>query len=913
VAGRKPGERIMIRRFSSRLQKLDVSFINERLKGAVSYDRIAGYFRSSMLEVAGEKLEEIGGNVRVVCNSNIEPEDSKTAKAAQQALRRSWCDGNPEKLGEPSKDRFSRLYQFIKSGKLEIRVLPDKAFGLIHGKAGIIQYNDGSQTCFMGSTNESLSAWKLNYELVWEDDSIEAVKWAQDEFDALWFHPLAIFLSDFVISDIKRLAHRSEISIDSWKDNPESDPASGVIETPVYRREYGLWAHQKYFIKLAYDAHLNEGARFVLADQVGLGKTVQLALSAMLMALHGEKPVLIIAPKQLLIQWQDELRNLLGIPSAVWNGKDWMDEQGIIHPSRGIESIKKCPRKIGIISQGLITSGSEIINYLISMTFECIIIDEAHRARRRKISDQSVFERADPNNLMRFLREISPRTKSMLLATATPVQLHPIEAWDLLKILAEGNDQVLGTQWSEWQKPHKAIPVVMGDSEIPDDFGEAWRWIRNPMPPEVEGIVFRNLRRNLGLKGKDFVADGDSLDFLRPTEITRLRSVIPGFGREHNPFIRHIVRRTRDFLEQTIDPSTGEPYLKPVKVKLFGEDSINSLPLPPYLQDAYNDAEEFCSLLGQRARGAGFLKTLLLRRIGSTIYSGRQTTEKMLNEWGNESCIIDASLFEEDDDYQIIKNENSNMKDLSGAERSLLERCLKALESNQERDPKYQKVVEYIVDKNWLEFGCIVFSQYFDSIWWLANQLSGDFPDEPVGIYAGGNNSGIILSGEYKRVSRDDLKEKVRQGQLRLLLGTDAASEGLNLQRLGTLINLDLPWNPTRLEQRKGRIQRIGQIRDEVYVYNMRYRGSVEDRVHELLSDRLEDIYDLFGQIPDVLEDVWIDVANGEIENAKKLIASVKPKHPFDERYNQITEIDWDSCSNVLNADEKRKILLNEW
>jgi len=633
----------------------------------------------------------------------------------------------------------------------------------------------------------------------------------------------------------------------------------------------------------------------------------------MLMALHGEKPVLIIAPKQLLIQWQDELQNLLGIPSAVWNGKDWMDEQGIIHPSRGIESIKKCPRKIGIISQGLITSGSETMEHLKSMKFECIIIDEAHRARRRKINDQSIFEKADPNNLMRFLWEMSPKTKSMLLATATPVQLHPIEAWDLLKILAEGNDQVLGTQWSEWQKPQKAIPVVMGDSEIPDELGEAWRWIRNPMPPEVEGIVFRNLRRNLGLKSKDFVADGDSLDCLRPTEITRLKSVMPEFGKKYNPFIRHIVRRTRNFLEQTIDPSTGEPYLKPVKVKLFGEDSTDSLPLPLYLQDAYNDAEEFCLLLGQRARGAGFLKTLLLRRIGSTIYAGRQTTEKMLNEWGNESGIINASLFEEDDDYRIIKNENSNMKDLSKAERSLLEKCLKALESNQERDPKYQKVVEYIDDKNWLEFGCIVFSQYFDSIWWLANQLSGDFPDEPIGVYAGGNNSGIILSGDYKRVSRDELKEKVRQGRLRLLLGTDAASEGLNLQRLGTLINLDLPWNPTRLEQRKGRIQRIGQIRDKVYVYNMRYRDSVEDRVHELLSDRLEDIYGLFGQIPDVLEDVWIDVANGKIENAKKLIGSVKPQHPFDERYNQITKIDWDSCSNVLNADEKRKILLNEW
>jgi superfamily II DNA/RNA helicase len=60
----------------------------------------------------------------------------------------------------------------------------------------------------------------------------------------------------------------------------------------------------------------------------------------------------------------------------------------------------------------------------------------------------------------------------------------------------------------------------------------------------------------------------------------------------------------------------------------------------------------------------------------------------------------------------------------------------------------------------------------------------------------------------------------VRTSEIRLLLGTDAASKGLNLQRLGTLINLDLPWNPTRLEQRKGRIQRIGQLKDTVHVKN---------------------------------------------------------------------------------------------
>jgi hypothetical protein len=84
------------------------------------------------------------------------------------------------------------------------------------------------------------------------------------------------------------------------------------------------------------------------------------------------------------------------------------------------------------------------------------------------------------------------------------------------------------------------------------------------------------------------------------------------------------------------------------------------------------------------------------------------------------------------------------------------------------------------------------------------------------------------------------------------------------------LINLDLSWNPTRLNQRKGRIQRIGQAYDEIYEFNGRYKGSVEDRGHSLLSERLANIHGLFGQIPDVLEDVWVDVALNDIEEASR-------------------------------------------
>jgi len=73
------------------------------------------------------------------------------------------------------------------------------------------------------------------------------------------------------------------------------------------------------------------------------------------------------------------------------------------------------------------------------------------------------------------------------------------------------------------------------------------------------------------------------------------------------------------------------------------------------------------------------------------------------------------------------------------------------------------------------------------------------------------------------------LKEKITQGRLKLLVGTDAASTGLNLQRLSCLINLDLPWNPTVLEQRKGRVQR-GTIAKRIPFYNLRYDKGVEQR-----------------------------------------------------------------------------------
>ena len=905
-----------IQRFSSRRQKLAESFLAARLQGAKAYDRIAGYFSGSILETAGEALESVTGPIRVVCNSGLQPQDVATARAAAAALRQEWCGAAPETLvdagGEVAKRRFGRLHEFLKSEKLKVKVLPDEFFGLIHGKAGVITLADGTKTAFLGSVNESKSAWTLNYELLWEDPSPDAVAWVQEEFDALWTHHVAVPLAEFILEDIERLSRRKVMtSVQDWHEQAQTQAAPVFVEAPVYRKQAGLWEHQKYFVKLAFDAHQHSpgGARFVLADQVGLGKTIQLAMAAELMALSGDKPVLVFAPKSLLWQWQDEMMELLDMPSAVWTGKNWVDENEVEYPAIGPEGIKKCPRRVGIVPTSRATFGCADAELLKTMLFECVIVDEAHNARRQNLGDGRDAERPDPNNLLRFLYEISAKTKSMLLATATPVQLRPVEAWDLLDVLSRGSEAVLGGGWSQWRKAEEALALVMGGEPLPEDDLEMWQWLRTPLPPRAEHRDFDIIRRSLDIADDTVSANGSDWERLKTPDKARVRQLFPRFVSQHNPFIRHIVRRSRKYLEETRDPQTGEPYLKPIKVELLGERDGDAIRLPLYLQEAYGLAGDFCKKLGARMKGSGFLRTLLLRRVGSSMVAGRITAEKMLGSWENIEAVGDDTEGSDEEDAHA----DGMSRTLTQEERGLLERFVKALEANHERDPKYAVVLDCLKKERWLERGCIIFSQYFDSVNWLAQQLMADLEGERIAIYSGSGKSGIWHEGRFTPVGREDIKLQVRRGELRLLLGTDAASEGLNLQRLGTLINLDLPWNPTRLEQRKGRIQRIGQLSDTVSVYNMRYLGSVEDRVHQLLSSRLQGIFTLFGQVPDVLEDVWIDVALGAVEHAKQIIDAVPKKHPFDIKYERIEKIDWETCEQVLSAQAKRAALTRGW
>jgi len=886
-----------INRFSSRRRRLDHAFLADRLRGATSYKRIAGYFRSSIFELVGEEIEGIP-KVQIVCNSELDAADVVVSKHVREtALKERWNEAPAEVEALLHRDRYRRLHNLLTSGRVEVRVVPkDRVF--VHGKAGVIEAADGAKTCFLGSINETKSAFSQNYEILWEDVSPEGVAWVEEEFDALWQG--AYPLPDAIIEETKRIADRLEIRFDEAKANEL--PAAVLAESPIYRGGEQLQPWQRSFVTMFMRHRETYGkARLLLADEVGVGKTLSLAASAMISALLEDGPVLILCPSTLTLQWQVELYDKLGIPSAVWssNKKVWLDPEGHIIKTRSAEDIVHCPYRIAIVSTGLIVHDANERKYLLELKYGTVVLDEAHKARRRGGLGQ---KKEAPNNLLDFMLKIGPRTKNLLLGTATPIQTEVNELWDLVQVLNAGADFVLGRElYSRWVNYEKALPVVKGD-ETPLEEKDAWEWLRNPLPPGNENSLFATLRLQLGIPESTFYSDKGfgSLGFLEQQAIGQ--ALEPGFLKENNPVMRHTVLRRRQTLEEAgllekvgvnIHPNPDTPAATYAGVGFNGLGLLTNLPFDL----AYRAAESFTTALQKRTKAAGFMKTMLLQRICSSFASGRATAERMLQR----------EMFEEEEQTQIFEDE---MRVLTDEEAEHLRVIVKELSRPEARDPKINAVRHFLTSfhsegKTWLEHGCIIFSQYYDTAYSLGEELAKRLAGEVVGVYAGAGKSGLFRGEDFASVEREDIKHAVKKREIRLVVATDAACEGLNLQTLGTLINVDLPWNPSRLEQRLGRIKRFGQVRRNVDMLNLVYHETQDEKVYKVLSQRMKDRYDIFGGLPDTIEDDWIEsIEKLEDMMDKYMHLRQQARDVFEMRYQTTIDPDrhrWELCSRVLS------------
>ena len=694
-------------------------------------------------------------------------------------------------------------------------------------------------------------------------------------------------------------ANRVEIRFDETK--PDELPSAALAESPIYRGGEQLQPWQRSFVTMFLKHREIYGkARLLLADEVGVGKTLSLAASAMMSVLLDDGPVLILCPSTLTIQWQVELTDKLGIPSAVWSSmkKCWLDPKGHLIKTRGPEDIAHCPFRIAIVSTGLIFHGSEEKQFLLDRKYGTVILDEAHKARRRGGLGP---QKEEPNNLLDFMLKIGPKTKNLLLGTATPIQTEVSDLWDLLRILNSGGEFVLGrpplSLWLDWEH---SLPFIKGD-ERPQTEKDAWEWFRNPIPPGYENHIFTMLRLHLGLSDQVFFTDRGfgSLGYLEQLEVGQ--TLEPGFLKENNPIVRHTVLRRRRTLEEAgllekvgveIHPKPDAPVTAYPGVGFIGLGLRTNHPF----NLAYHAAEAFTSALQKRTKAAGFMKTLILQRICSSFASGRSTAERMLAK----------DILEEEEQSLRVKD---LLSELTHEEAGYLQVIINELSRPEARDPKLAAIHHFLTSersegKTWLEHGCIIFSQYYDTVFSFGTELAKLLPDEPIGVYAGADKSGLFRSDEFASVEREDIKAAVKNHEIRLIVATDAACEGLNLQTLGTLINVDLPWNPARLEQRLGRIKRFGQARHSVDMLNLVYHDTQDEKVYQVISRRMQDRYDIFGSLPDTIEDDWIESVEKLDEMMDEYIHLRKKAHDvFEMRYQETIDPDkdrWELCSRVL-------------
>jgi len=395
---------------------------------------------------------------------------------------------------------------------------------------------------------------------------------------------------------------------------------------------------------------------------------------------------------------------------------------------------------------------------------------------------------------------------------------------------------------------------------------------------------------------------------LRDDLETELERVIDGatFFQRENPCVRHVVLRKRTTLEArglldriavNLHPDLGL-VTQPHGFNALFQDS--GLRTTPDFDRAYEAARAFGRVLAKRGKGGGFMKTLMEQRVCSSVVAGINTAQALLagREVQEETEEVDAPL--------AIQTE---------AERAALSSLITVLQGMND-DPKLRAIRFYLEDQGWLGLGCIIFSQYHDTARWVADTLAAELPAEMIGLYAGADRSRLYRDGQVVGIVREALKRMVADHQVRLMIATDAACEGLNLQTLGTLINVDLPWNPTRLEQRFGRIKRFGQVRSTVDMLNLVHQGTVDEKVYARLSERMRNRYDLFGALPDTIRDEWIDDLETLGEKMDQYIEQRRQATGFDLRYNDSIEPSaeaWRDCAAVLARREVENLMRQGW
>jgi superfamily II DNA or RNA helicase len=626
-----------------------------------------------------------------------------------------------------------------------------------------------------------------------------------------------------------------------WADLLLRHPASDAA--PMHA--FGRWEDQPHQHVPAARLATSPWQGLLIADEVGLGKTISAIRIIRRLHATGETGAIIIAcPGSLRSKWKQELHHRGDLEAEVADsGRRLL---------RIVERLTEGEPRIVIVSHGILRRSATLEQLMDTLPEVMLtIIDEAHHCRnpRSRLHDAAQL--------------LTMRSRQSVLMTATPVNLREEELWVQLSLLAPDRWPTI-EQFFRTMRPTRMLNDVLDG-------------ISRPVPNLPRAIDhFQALQHTIGFAGDPRLVEAINIvqdeDAWSEQRIENSRRRLANLIRRLRPLNDLLVRTRRRDLDWHMARRcaiTLDITLTPEEWRLYEAARAWARTL---IQMRHPDGEVFDWALIVPERMASSCLPAFAGHVVRQLHSqAREVLDDM----------------DEDDDIDLEEVEIRMLRRLGN-----LNELIDAAEALGETDSKYDAFLSWIEQSlnDDQTGGILLFSHFHATLQHLQRRLTAD------GI------SCEVITGRTRMQDRDVIRERFRNGEFDILLSSEVGSEGLDQQHCHRLVNYDLPWNPMRIEQRIGRLDRFGQTAEEIQILNLAVEGTIDAAILHRLYHRIRLFEDALGMLDPMLGQAMRMVARTELDRPIGLRMVSAAEAPSEENDDD----------GVLTLLDKREMWLEE-
>ena len=554
--------------------------------------------------------------------------------------------------------------------------------------------------------------------------------------------------------------------------------------------------------------------RFLLCDEVGLGKTIEAGMALReLRSRGGARRALIIVPPNLARQWQFEMLTKFNERFAI------LDTATVRYLINQGQAGNPFARYSSVICSSSWVVREEWAELCKAADWDLIIVDEVQHVRRHE--DGQTTRLYDLVN--ELARADSAIRRSLLLLTATPMQLGTHEIYALVEML----DPVLFPSPEDFERHRNSVPGLN-------------RLVENIKSPNFSGaaVGFNDVAEQVSQWLEIDIGHARQRLTAGPDELGVLADELSDLHR-----LSEVMIRNRKSVIGGFMPRVAARWA----VELSQEERAALKALEEYIEYGFNLA------LGTGGNTVGFVMVTFQKLMASSIaairsalHRRRDRVRQRYNARAQSENELDERL---DDDYDSSVVVGSVGATQADEEIRYIEGAIDAL-NRVRTDSKSAELLEQMGElrDESPNQKVIIFTQYRETQRHLADLLE---------------SSGWEVNqfhGQMDTMAKDRAVERFRTDEgPQVLVSTEAGGEGRNFQFCHTLVNYDLPWNPMKVEQRIGRVDRIGQER-EVRIFNLFSKDTIEERVLDVLEHRINVFEETVGGLDPILGDTENDI-----------------------------------------------------